>query len=448
MESRESRHILRSVQSLFSVGSVSALSDGQLLERFLRNEDETAEDAFAVLVERHGPMVRRVCLGVLRDSHAAEDAVQVTFLILARKAGSIRNHGSLASWLYGVARRAAREARLASAHRAAHEQRVAAMSGKVAHEADAGALVPEVQEEVDRLPARYRAPIVLCYFEGLTHEQAAVQLQVPVGTVKIRLARARGRLRGRLARRGLAPALVTSCCGPAASAAVPTPLFNATLRAAMHITAGRAAGVSAPVAALEGSVSRSLAMIKWKLVAATFVSVTAVSTCAVLLAQQAGAGGGRPASEPPPQVVKGAPPAEPVVATLIEARADTARAVFEQLMQRYEHTLTIPPDDTALWSRRWMEEQLRLTPKPADKLVLVQAHLERAKRLEKIADQYAKTGQGLVADSLKAKYFRLEAEQLFAEAQAAYPGVPLPVPKVVEPKREPGPPPPPAAAAK
>ena len=182
---------MRSIQTLFSVGTASALSDGQLIERFVGGYDDAAEVAFAALVERHGPMVLRVCLGVLHDSHAAEDAFQATFLILARKAGSIRKHGSVASWLFGVARRVAGRAKFERARRAAHERRGAAMAENHAQDTDSPVLVPEVQEEVDRLPEKYRAPIVLCYFEGLTHEEAAAHLRVPVGTVKVRLAQAR-----------------------------------------------------------------------------------------------------------------------------------------------------------------------------------------------------------------------------------------------------------------
>ena len=123
MKSRESRSVLRSVQTLFGVGTASALSDGQLIERFVGEYDDATEVAFAALIERHGPMVFRVCLGVLHDSHDAEDAFQATFLTLARKAGSIRKHASVASWLFGVARRVAGRAKVERARRAACESR-------------------------------------------------------------------------------------------------------------------------------------------------------------------------------------------------------------------------------------------------------------------------------------------------------------------------------------
>ena len=237
MESRESRIVLRSINTLFSVGALTALSDGELIERFGSRRDDAAEVAFSALVERHGPMVLRVCLDVLRDAHAAEDAFQTTFLILARKAGSIRKRGSVASWLFGVARRVAGRARADRARRAVVERRGAATPEDQARDGPPPVLIPEVQEEVDRLPERYRAPIVLCYFEGLSHEEAAGRLRVPIGTVKVRLMRARERLRGRLTRRGLAPAVLAAALSRRAFAAVPSPVAESTIKAAGRLAA-------------------------------------------------------------------------------------------------------------------------------------------------------------------------------------------------------------------
>ena len=143
-----------------------------------------------------------------------------------------------------------------------------------------------------------------------------------------------------------------------------------------------------------------------------------------LLAQQTNGGGaGQRGAEPDQPAIKGLAPLDPAVKALIEARLTTAREVFEQEIARIEQTLPPFSDDTSVWSRRWMEEQLRLSPKPADKLAAIQAHLERAKRIEKSTEQYAKTGQFRTADALKAKYFSLEAEQMLAEARATQPNV-------------------------
>ncbi len=261
--------VLSDMEVLFRQGTTAGLTDVQLLDRFLADGEAGAEAAFTALVKRHGPMVVRVCRGELNDLHAAEDAFQATFLILARQARSIRDASCLASWLYGVARRVARRARLDRARRAARERRSAMMiddPGRLAPEPPE--LLPEIQEELDRLPERYRAPILLCYLEGRTHEEAACQLKIPVGTVKIRLSRGRERLRGRLIRRGLAPALVVSAFTVPARAAIPLNLLNITVEAAMCDAASRAAGVSATVTALVQGVLRAMLIHRLKTLAA------------------------------------------------------------------------------------------------------------------------------------------------------------------------------------
>ena len=192
---------------LFNVGTVAGLTDGQLLRRFTHRRDDEGQAAFAALVRRHGPMVLRVCGGVLRDRTDIEDAFQATFLVLARKARSIREPDAVCSWLYGVALRVTANQRAAVMRRQLHERRFAAMAAAPAIEDDRHDLERALLEEVDRLPEKYRTPIVLCYLEGLTHEAAARRLGWPVGTVEGRLARARGLLRSRLTRRGLAPAI-------------------------------------------------------------------------------------------------------------------------------------------------------------------------------------------------------------------------------------------------
>ena len=142
-------------------------------------------------------------------------------------------------------------------------------------------LIPEVQEEVDRLPEKYRVPIVLCYIEGLTHEEAAGQLHLPVGTVKVRLSRARARLRGRLTRRGLAPVLATVALAGRAFGAVPTLVADSTIKAAVRIAAGRAVGVSDPVTALVEGVLKAMFLTKLK---TTAVFVAAGVTLVLALA--------------------------------------------------------------------------------------------------------------------------------------------------------------------
>ena len=165
---------------------------------------EAAELAFAALVERHGPMVLRVCRAVLADPHDTQDAFQATFLVLVKKARGLWVRDSLGPWLHQVAYRTASCARLAAARRHRHERCAAALRKEARVEVHDD-LARVLHEEIERLPERFRAPLVLCDLEGRSHEQAARHLGWPVGTVKSRQARGRERLRDRLRRRGLAP---------------------------------------------------------------------------------------------------------------------------------------------------------------------------------------------------------------------------------------------------
>lgn len=184
-------------------------SDEELLERFLTGATIDSQEAFRALVARHGPMVLGTCRHVLGEHHDAEDAFQATFLVLARKGATIRNRRVLAGWLHEVAHRIAVKAR-ASAMRRRDLERQSATVSPASFERDnqdqAAAwneLRPLLHAEVERLPERYRAPVILSYLEGKTNEEVAALLRWPVGTVKGRLSRARDLLRSRLVRRGL-----------------------------------------------------------------------------------------------------------------------------------------------------------------------------------------------------------------------------------------------------
>ena len=179
---------------LFREGALGSLSDGQLLERFVAS-GSVAGSAFDVLVARHGPMVLGVCRRILHDAHAAEDAFQVTFLVLARRAAAIRQRESLGPWLHGVARRAAMRARAAASLRRKREARAAILRDTAECELDHDDSGAVLHAEIERLPEKYRAPIVLCYIQGRTIGEASRELGWPIGTVGGRLARARDRLR-------------------------------------------------------------------------------------------------------------------------------------------------------------------------------------------------------------------------------------------------------------
>jgi len=235
---------LRSVIRRLAAGGRSG-PDRDLLEQFLTHKDEAA---FAALVQRHGTMVLGVAWDVLGHRQDAQDVLQATFLVLARQAESVRKHGSVGSWLHGVAYRLALKARTAAAARRRHESRPPERPpGESPDDLTWRELSAILHEELQRLPDRYRAPLVLCYLQGMTQDQASEHLDLAKGTLKGRLERARLLLRGRLARRGLAPAVVllADVYRPA-GAALPAPLIAATARAA----AGGSPGVSARVTQL------------------------------------------------------------------------------------------------------------------------------------------------------------------------------------------------------
>ncbi|OAI46462.1 hypothetical protein AYO44_11290 [Planctomycetaceae bacterium SCGC AG-212-F19] len=231
------RHICR----LAGLSSVCDQTDSELLGRFSASRDEAA---FEAMLQRHGPLVLNVCRRVLGNPDDADDAFQATFLVLARKAGSIRQSESVASWLHGVAYRIANKAKVHAARRRDHERQVADMP-----KLESGGLAlweemrPLLDEELSRLPQKYRVPIVLRYLQGKSNEEAAREMGCPAGTLSWRLSQALELLRQRLARRGVT--LPSAMLGMllaenAASAAVTGTLNDTTLRAAVLFASGKA----------------------------------------------------------------------------------------------------------------------------------------------------------------------------------------------------------------
>jgi RNA polymerase sigma factor (sigma-70 family) len=176
------------------------MTERQLLECFVTANDP---DAFSVLIERHGPMVLAVCRSVLRAPHDVEDAFQDTFLALARRAHTIKHTETIGPWLHRVALRLALKARSAASQRRVRERNRTGSRPESPIDPPDLSLIPLLREEVSRLPESYRLPVVLCYLEEKTNQEAAAQLRCPVGTIKGRLSRARQTLRDRLSRRGL-----------------------------------------------------------------------------------------------------------------------------------------------------------------------------------------------------------------------------------------------------
>jgi RNA polymerase sigma factor (sigma-70 family) len=208
---------LVAMRTLVHAGALGGISDAQLLEHFLGQPGHAAELAFETLLRRHGPMVLRLCRRVLDDPHGAQDAFQATFLVLARKARSISDPEQLGNWLHGVAYRTAMKARTGASRRRRHERKAAARASEAVSEDRAGRdLTPLLREEVDRLPERYRAPVVFCHLQGMSYASAAQLLGVTEGALRGRLVRGRSLLRDRLERRGVSAGLWLLAPGPAA----------------------------------------------------------------------------------------------------------------------------------------------------------------------------------------------------------------------------------------
>ena len=276
---------LRRAASVAHPDLIDRLTDGQLVERFVSGLDPSA---FEAIVQRHGPLVWGVCRRVAYNAQDAEDAFQATFLVLTRKAGFLEKRASLGSWLYGVAFRIALRANANAARRRIHEQQAADMATTTS---DAGweELRPLLDAELSRLPEKFRAPLVLCYMEGKTNEQAARELGWPAGSLSKRLARGREMLRERLASKGavFAGALLgTTLAQNAASAAVPAPLVDLTTSIVQAVAAGKGMALaSTPVAALTEGAMQAMWFAKLKLISLVAAGCVAVAGSA-LLAQQ------------------------------------------------------------------------------------------------------------------------------------------------------------------
>jgi RNA polymerase sigma factor (sigma-70 family) len=278
----------------------AAMTDGQLLSRFLEGRDE---DAFAALVQRHGPMVWGVCRRLLPNHQDAEDAFQATFLVLVRKAATVRPRDMVANWLYGVADMTAHRGKVAAAKARRRERQFVNMPEPAVAEPDLCTdLRPLLDQELTRLPDLYRVVVVLCDLEGKTRKETARQLGLPEGTVASRLARARAMLAKRLARHGLAVsglALAAVLSKQAASACVPPSVVASTIKAASLLAAGQTAVgiISVKVAALTEGVVKTMFLTKLKIATAVLlVAVAAAGSGGLLYRTQAAQAGAPPAT--------------------------------------------------------------------------------------------------------------------------------------------------------
>jgi RNA polymerase sigma factor (sigma-70 family) len=321
------------------------LTDAELLARFRADRDEAA---FALLVQRHGPMVLGVCHRVLGSRADAEDAFQATFVLLAVRAGAIRKAGSLGSWLHGVAARVALGARRSEARRRARERR----SLDMAEDRDRptwAELSAILDEELGRLPDKYRAPVVLCYLEGKTNEQAAQELGCPKSSLAWRLGRARELLRERLTRRGVtlpAAGLAAALLDRAGAQSLPAALVLSAVRAA----AG--AGNVPPRVAVLAAGAAGLARPKATALVLALVAVAGIGGLTVAAGGGQGAGGPDQKRPPSPPAADERRPSAPgpaaaggwhhlELANWVATAVDPAGGTVSATTKRYEGGLTL-----------------------------------------------------------------------------------------------------------
>jgi RNA polymerase sigma factor (sigma-70 family) len=350
-----------------------------LLEAFTQRGDR---DALELLIRRHAEAVWRVCKRVLHSHHDAEDAFQATFYILAAKASSIRKGEALSGWLHRVALRVA----LAARHRYVHSAPSSASSVACRVSAEAQEELAILEEEVDRLPAKYRGLIILCYFEGKTNSEAAAALGIAEGTVYSRLARARDRLRMRLIRRGVEAGSAAKILeqGPA----VDKSLSSRSIEQAVCLAAGEPT-----LAAVEFAAAVRLAK---GVLTAMFLKQCKVALAFAIIVACVGVGGWRllpsaPAQAPAPQ--EQAPPqldTKVDLTALHRTRIDAAAVVFE-----YEKNMLLSGRPNASgavyqWSLKWLEAARDANPR--DELAALEDHRRRMMEVRDVAKKRADVG--------------------------------------------------------
>jgi RNA polymerase sigma factor (sigma-70 family) len=349
--------LLQHLRRMFPSGNLGDPTDPRLLEQFLRQGDQAA---FEAVVRRHGPMIWGVCRRLLGNAPDAEDAFQATFLVLVRKARTLSRRELLANWLYGVARRTALKARALRTRRSRREKDGMARTEPAAPEQTSVVELRRVlDEELARLGDKYRRPVVLCYLEGRTRQEAAELLGWPPGTVAGRLARALDLLRLRLRRRGLTltPALLAAALAETPATALPPALILSTVQAAALAAAGpaAAAGIAAPVATLTKGVILSMALTRMK-IALVLLALGVLGGGGGLVARRVlatspGTDSGRaPAPRPAPRTAPNRPPApkkeparspKPRRLTRKEAEAAVREYLFDK-NPRFNRQATFP----------------------------------------------------------------------------------------------------------
>jgi RNA polymerase sigma factor (sigma-70 family) len=407
---------IRRLRRARSVTEGGHLSDAQLLERFAKERDEAA---FEVLVWRHGTLVLNVARRLLRHAADAEDVFQATFLTLARKAAAIRRGTSVGSWLYKVAYRLALRARQAAARR---ERRQHSGLDHVAAPAEHGdaELDAVLAEEVNRLPERCRAVVVLCYLQGATTEEAAHVLGCPRGTVLSRLASARQRLRQRLVRRGIAPAaaLAAVSFSETASAGPSAALVAGVVAAALPFAAGGAVVpmVSPQAAALAQGALQAMMWTKIKIVTVMACMMAVVGTGSGWLAHSYSAGEASPPAAEPPVKKNGLPEATSHLKEIdkiheemaeLDARENMAeRRLCERLVQARLQLLEAQDE------MKWLEEMYQSSREELrEKCKEIRSEITRQ---ENIIEGFARKG---VSTAEQSALYDAKGRKKYLEAQ-------------------------------
>jgi RNA polymerase sigma factor (sigma-70 family) len=308
------------IRAVLHTAAGAGVADAELLERFVATRDESA---FELLLWRHGAFVQRVCKSVLRDHHAAEDAAQATFLVLARKAHTFASRGSVVGWLYRIARRIAMRAAQDRSRRVATTAELDRLPG-IPTESDVSLdEIAALCEEVDRLPERYRVPVLLCFFEGLTHAEAASRTGWPIGTVAGRLARAKDLLSQRLSKKGVGVAAVV--LGLPASGFVSSTAHAAVAFATKSVVPG----IELHVIHLAEGALKTMTGSTWKLTAAVVAVVCVVSGVTAAIVGFA----------PPPVVPPVPPPPAPVAAPVPQKKDTNERIADAKQRARSQNNL-------------------------------------------------------------------------------------------------------------
>ena len=421
---------MNALEILNRIGTVGDQSDANLLARFLDVHDAGSKAALTALIERHGPMVFRVCRQVLGNSQDADDAFQATFLVFARKARSIRDADSAASWLHGVALRVAKRSKADALRRRSRESRVALTNLEI--EKTEAESWPELHEEIGRLPERYREAVVLCHLEGLSTEAAAVRIGCPRGTVLSRLSRARDRLRERLTRRGVVLSSSSTWFAEVGSTALPHPLVEAAARSCWVYVGGVAAesALSASVTALTKEILFAMTISKLKMLCAVvlLVGFTGVGVGVVVQAR-----GGSPFQKPQTPSTSAVEPEGRKDAKikaafniqpgpnkkLAEAQLELVEQAFAYLDQASKVGEMSRNDlQFMVWNRRLLDASRAAGVDKAKLVSILEAYLQRARQRVKDTENLIKAGAASSIDHIDAQYAAIEAEMWLNEEKA------------------------------